>query len=48
MSYLTYPWLDSENQVLFDQDDTTINEIFNFMDEAMEQYESVLVHSVRG
>ena len=48
VQYLTYPWLDSENQLLFDQTDRTTNEIFNFIEEAMEQYESILVHSVRG
>jgi protein-tyrosine phosphatase len=34
--------------VLFDQGDKTTNEIFKFIDEAMNDFESVLVHSVRG
>jgi len=40
--------MDSESQILFDQTDKTTNEIFSFIDDAMGQYESVLVHSVRG
>lgn len=48
VQYLTYRWVDEENQVLFDMTDKTTNEIFNFIDESMNQYESVLVHSVRG
>ena len=48
VSYLTYAWMDSESQILFDQTDKTTNEIFSFIDDAMGQYESVLVHSVRG
>jgi protein-tyrosine phosphatase len=34
--------------MLFDPADKTANDIFNFIDDAMTQYESVLVHSVRG
>jgi protein-tyrosine phosphatase len=34
--------------MLFDQTDSITNEIFKFIDEAMNDYESVLVHSVRG
>jgi len=40
--------MDSETQLLFDPNDKTANEIFAFIDDAMAQYESVLVHSVRG
>ena len=28
VSYLTYPWMDSENQILFDTQDKTTNEIY--------------------
>lgn len=48
MEYLTYSWLDEENQVLFDASDKTTNEVYNFINDAMNQFESVLVHSVRG
>jgi protein-tyrosine phosphatase len=45
---LTFHWLDEENQILFDPLDKTTNEIFAFIDDAMNEYESVLIHSVRG
>ena len=48
VSYLSYQWMDSENQQLFDALDKTTDEIYNFVEEAMINYESVLVHSVRG
>ena len=48
--------MDSESQQLFinpkaknqGDKDKTINEIFDFIDNAENDYESVLVHSVRG
>ena len=56
VKYLTFQWLDSESQQLFinpkaknqGDKDKTINEIFDFIDNAENDYESVLVHSVRG
>lgn len=48
VQYLTFHWLDEENQTLFDALDKTTNDIFAFVEEAMTEYESVLVHSVRG
>lgn len=47
--YLTFFWLDSENQVLFDPgQDKTTKQIFDFIEQAQKKSESVLVHSVRG
>ena len=46
--YLTFQWLDLENQVIFDVKDTTTKAIFDFIENAIKKYESVLVHSVRG
>jgi protein-tyrosine phosphatase len=46
--YLSYYWLDQENQVLFDQKDQTTKDIFDFIELAVKKTESVLVHSVRG
>ena len=46
--YLTFQWLDVENQIIFDQKDTTTKAIFDFIENAIKKYESVLVHSVRG
>jgi hypothetical protein len=46
--YLTFNWHDSENQILYDKEDKVTCQIFNFIDKAAENAESVLVHSVRG
>lgn len=46
--YLTYYWLDQENQTLFDVKDQTANQIYDFVEDALTKSESVLVHSVRG
>jgi protein-tyrosine phosphatase len=46
--YLTFNWVDSENQILFDTEDRVTDQIFNFIESANSQAESVLVHSVRG
>ena len=46
--YLTYYWLDQENQILFDVKDQTTSQIFDFIEDAISKAESVLVHSVRG
>ena len=48
VSYLTYQWVDQENQVLFDRQDKITDQIFDFIETATESSESVLVHSVRG
>lgn len=46
--YLTYNWLDQENQVLFDREDKVTDQLFDFIESAQQASESVLVHSVRG
>jgi NAD dependent epimerase/dehydratase family enzyme len=46
--YLTFFWMDSENQVLFDSQDKTTRQIFEFVESAAKKSESILVHSVRG
>ena len=48
VAYLTFYWLDVDNQVLFDQNDKITTEIYNFIEEAHSKGESVLVHSNRG
>ena len=48
VSYLTLPWLDKENQVIFPQGKGEEDKIFNFIEAAVLKAESVLVHSVRG
>ena len=46
--YLTFYWLDQENQMLFDSKDSTATQIFDFIEDALNKTESILVHSVRG
>ena len=48
MAYLTFFWLDQDNQIVLDGRDEASNAIFDFIEEAVENTESVLVHSVRG
>ena len=49
VTYLTFYWLDQENQILFDAaKDETTNQIFDFIEDAVNKAESVLVHSLRG
>ncbi|CAD8184443.1 unnamed protein product [Paramecium octaurelia] len=44
--YLKFNWLENEQQILFPND--TANEIYQFIEQAHNNGESVLVHSVRG
>ncbi|CAD8207566.1 unnamed protein product [Paramecium octaurelia] len=46
VTYLKFNWLENEQQILFPND--TVNEIYQFIEQAHSNGESVLVHSVRG
>lgn len=46
--YLTYYWADSDSQIILDQRDAVAKDCFAFIEEALAQSESVLVHSVKG
>jgi hypothetical protein len=57
--YLKFNWMDQENQVLFEGNqsgnnranaggETVTKDIFDFIEQANKKTESVLVHSVRG
>ncbi|CAD8067803.1 unnamed protein product [Paramecium sonneborni] len=46
--YLTFNWLEQDNEVLFDERNENVNKIFTFIEECFQQGESCLVHSVRG
>jgi len=48
IKYLTFNWLDNNQQILFDTKDITTNECYNFIEEALQNTESILVCSVRG
>lgn len=46
--YLTLNWQDDEKQILFDSLEKIPDEIYKFMEEALDNQESVLVQSVRA
>jgi protein-tyrosine phosphatase len=46
--YLTLNWQDDEKQILFDAQEKIPDEIYKFMEEALDNQESVLVQSVRA
>lgn len=46
--YLPYFWDDDDKQIILDNRDVTANKIFHFIEEALQNAESVLVHSIRG
>jgi len=48
VKYLNYRWFDSETQVLLDTKDKVIDEVFEFLEQALDQGGSVLIHSVHG
>lgn len=48
VKYLSFNWQENDSQILFDQRDNTLNELFQFIEEAHINGESCLVHSVRG
>lgn len=43
--YLTFPWSETETQLLFDPKDVNLNEVMRFIEEAGQEGGSVLVHS---
>jgi len=48
VNYLSFYWGDNDSQVLFDSKEETFSQIYQFIQEAEELGESVLVHSVKG
>jgi protein-tyrosine phosphatase len=46
--YLTYYWPESGNCVIFDETNSVLDEIYAFIEDAIESGESVLVHSTDG
>ncbi len=46
--YLTYYWPESGNCIIFDESNSVLDEIYSFVEEAVEAGESVLVHSTDG
>eukprot|EP00356_Strombidium_inclinatum_P000093 CAMPEP_0170510612 /NCGR_PEP_ID=MMETSP0208-20121228/65861_1 /TAXON_ID=197538 /ORGANISM="Strombidium inclinatum, Strain S3" /LENGTH=237 /DNA_ID=CAMNT_0010794091 /DNA_START=54 /DNA_END=767 /DNA_ORIENTATION=- len=48
IKFLTFYWLDDDRQLIFDEEDRVPIEIVKFVDEALDQGTSVLIHSMRG
>lgn len=48
VKYLTYFWLDQDNQLILDTKGQIANECYEFITKALENGDSVLVHSVKG
>jgi len=48
IKFLTFDWLDQDDQIILDDEEATIHEISQFMEEAADEAESVLVQSVEG
>jgi len=48
ITYLTYNWSDNDSQIIIDIRGIVVNDFCEFLEEALNEGESVLVHSVRG
>ncbi len=48
MKYLSYPWPQSGNFVVFDEKNSVLDEVFSFVEEGMINAEGVLIHSMDG
>ena len=48
MKYLTYCWQDKETQTILDGKDKVANECCNFINEALNKGDSVLIHSINA
>ena len=46
--YLTYRWVDCASTIIFDSKGKVIKQIHKFIEDAFENGESVLIHSVDG
>jgi protein-tyrosine phosphatase len=48
LRYLTYYWPQSGNCVIFDESNAVLDEIYSFIEEALDAGEAVLIHSTDG
>ncbi|CAM9559654.1 unnamed protein product [Chrysoparadoxa australica] len=48
LRYLTFPWEDSPKCVLFDRETVVVMQVAQFIDEAIDGGDSILVHSLEG
>lgn len=48
VKYLTYFWPENGNCIIFDESNAVLDEIYGTIEEALENHEAVLIHSVDG
>ena len=48
VKYLTYFWPENGNCIIFDESNAGLDEIYGTVEEALENHEAVLIHSVDG
>lgn len=48
ITYLSFPFQDTENEVIFDESSETFSKCFEFIENCLESGDSVLIHSVKG
>ena len=48
VKYLTYFWPENGNCIIFDESNAVLDEIYGTVEEALENHEAVLIHSVDG
>lgn len=48
IKYQTYKWMDNETQILLDESDSVMDEIYRFVEDALDRAEGVLIHSAKG
>ena len=48
VKYLTYFWFDQDDQIILDVEGKIANECYNFITAALQNGDSILVHSVKG
>ncbi|KRX00626.1 hypothetical protein PPERSA_00853 [Pseudocohnilembus persalinus] len=48
VQYMTFGWLETDNQIIFDPKDEVLQRTFRFIDDTLNQGDAVLIHSVRG
>ena len=48
VSYMTFYWMDQDDQHVLDGVNEVANQTFDFIEQALDRTESVLVNSVRG
>jgi len=48
VTYLSYKWNDASHQIILDESDVVIDQVFCFIEKALEKGEGVLIHSLLG